>query len=361
VLGNDIAHTGASAIGISGQKNLAANNYIHDIGEIYGGTGVSVGGRENTIAHNLVHDVPALGMGFSGYGNIIEYNEIHHFGMNTNLSGGVYSHSQERENAAKGTVLRFNKISDAVGWGMSSPGQWRANPGWGIWLDDWISETTIYGNILVRNVFGGIQVHGGVRNLIENNIMGAGIPSTVNHIRPGTEPCDNKILRNIVYYTNHNPLLARQFGWTVRNVAQDSPSFGAAPVFLCGWSSASAAVSLSDYNLFFPVQGKDAEALVYFRGANKAFPNTGKDKPVEDRFAWWRKLGCDAHGLVGDPRFVDVAKDDFRLKPDSPALKLGFKPIPTDRIGLYADPYRASWPVGNHQDAPREESRLDVK
>ncbi len=100
---------------------------------------------------------------------------------------------------------------------------------------------------------------------------------------------------------------------------------------------------------------------MYFRGANKAFPNTGKDKPVEDRFAWWRKLGCDAHGLVGDPRFVDVTKDDFRLKPDSPALKLGFKPIPTDRIGLYADRYRASWPVGNHQDAPREESRLDVK
>jgi hypothetical protein len=29
-------------------------------------------------------------------------------------------------------------------------------------------------------------------------------------------------------------------------------------------------------------------------------------------------------------------------------------------IGLYADPYRASWPIGNHQNIPREECRLDL-
>jgi hypothetical protein len=35
-----------------------------------------------------------------------------------------------------------------------------------------------------------------------------------------------------------------------------------------------------------------------------------------------------------DPRFVDAAKGDFRLQDDSPAFKLGFKPIPFDQIGL---------------------------
>jgi hypothetical protein len=46
-----------------------------------------------------------------------------------------------------------------------------------------------------------------------------------------------------------------------------------------------------------------------------------------------------------DPKFVDQDKGDFHLKPDSPALKLGFKPIPIEKIGLQKDTARASWPV----------------
>ena len=43
--------------------------------------------------------------------------------------------------------------------------------------------------------------------------------------------------------------------------------------------------------------------------------------------------------------FVDAAHGDFRLKPDSPARKLGFEPIPFDKIGPYEDDARASWPI----------------
>jgi hypothetical protein len=35
----------------------------------------------------------------------------------------------------------------------------------------------------------------------------------------------------------------------------------------------------------------------------------------------------------------------YRLRSDSPALKLGFQPIPVEKIGPYADPLRASWPI----------------
>jgi len=42
---------------------------------------------------------------------------------------------------------------------------------------------------------------------------------------------------------------------------------------------------------------------------------------------------------------VDPAKDDYRLQPESPAFKLGFKPLPIDQMGLVQSPERASWPV----------------
>ncbi|HNT90017.1 MAG TPA: hypothetical protein PKL84_19290, partial [Candidatus Hydrogenedentes bacterium] len=46
-----------------------------------------------------------------------------------------------------------------------------------------------------------------------------------------------------------------------------------------------------------------------------------------------------------DPRFVDAANRDFRLRDDSPALDLGFRPIPVEKIGPYEHPDRASWPI----------------
>ncbi|MFO0908004.1 MAG: right-handed parallel beta-helix repeat-containing protein [Isosphaeraceae bacterium] len=59
----------------------------------------------------------------------------------------------------------------------------------------------------------------------------------------------------------------------------------------------------------------------------------------------WQKLGFDRHSVVADPKFVNPAHDDYRLQPDSPALALGFEPIPVEKIGPYRDPLRASWPI----------------
>lgn len=64
-----------------------------------------------------------------------------------------------------------------------------------------------------------------------------------------------------------------------------------------------------------------------------------------DEWESWKQKGFDQNSIVADPMFVDPAKDDFRLKPGSPAQKIGFQPIPIDRIGPYQDPLRASWPI----------------
>ena len=40
------------------------------------------------------------------------------------------------------------------------------------------------------------------------------------------------------------------------------------------------------------------------------------------------------HSIVADPKFVDPARFNFALRPDSPALKLGIKSIDVSKVGL---------------------------
>jgi hypothetical protein len=48
----------------------------------------------------------------------------------------------------------------------------------------------------------------------------------------------------------------------------------------------------------------------------------------------WRRRGHDIHSRVTDPLLVAPLKSDFRLKADSPALKLGFRPIDLNDVGV---------------------------
>ena len=47
--------------------------------------------------------------------------------------------------------------------------------------------------------------------------------------------------------------------------------------------------------------------------------------------------GIELHSLATDPQFVDPARGDFRLKPTSPALALGFEQIDQGKIGRAGD------------------------
>jgi hypothetical protein len=55
----------------------------------------------------------------------------------------------------------------------------------------------------------------------------------------------------------------------------------------------------------------------------------------------WLSEGWDKKSVIADPQFVNWEKDDYRLKPESPAFKLGFVPIPVEKIGQYDSELRA--------------------
>src|SRR5262249_16533382 len=63
--------------------------------------------------------------------------------------------------------------------------------------------------------------------------------------------------------------------------------------------------------------------------------NAGGSPPTfpAGKFEAWQALGFDKHSLIADPHFEDPAHDDFRLKADSPALALGFRPINISSVG----------------------------
>ncbi len=46
-----------------------------------------------------------------------------------------------------------------------------------------------------------------------------------------------------------------------------------------------------------------------------------------------------------DPHFSGKPPEDFRLSAQSPALRLGFRQIPFEKIGVYKSSDRVSWPV----------------
>jgi len=65
--------------------------------------------------------------------------------------------------------------------------------------------------------------------------------------------------------------------------------------------------------------------------------NTSGEPPIfpgnRDLNQWQVTQDQDKHSLVADPLFVDAENGDYRLKPNSPALEVGFQPFDTNKAG----------------------------
>ncbi len=309
ITGNKIHHMGQGGVILLGDNsdqphhNLIAGNFMQYLGLIYkhvAGVYVTTG-SDNRIAHNTIWDTPRYAISLKSYDgshsshrNIVEYNDLRRTNLETNDTGAIETLGRDQQDT--GNILRFNLILDVVGMGTTSEGR-ILTPyfTWGIYLDDYSSGTTVYGNVVARTVLGGICVHGGRNNHFENNILVEGIEHQIR-LQPRDDFMKgNRFVRNIVYYSR--PSSALVYSWDQRRDR------------FVEW----------DYNLYW-LQGADLETLEV------------KNTP-EGTFRQWREAGFDAHSLVADPRFVNPARDDYRLQPDSPAFRLGFREIPWEKIG----------------------------
>ena len=93
-----------------------------------------------------------------------------------------------------------------------------------------------------------------------------------------------------------------------------------------------------DYNCYYnKKKGEFTARVTEIRGEKGA-------EGALQRFtlAHWRQMGFDKHSVYADPMFVDPENKDYRVKPESPALKLGFKNFEMGKWGL-TDKFPQMW------------------
>jgi hypothetical protein len=347
IAGNDIYQIGSHGISLSGGDratltpagNYADNNYIHHTGVFYKqGVGISMTGVGLRASHNLIHDTPRIAIMFSGNNLLIEYNHLHHVNLETEDTGVVYTGGRDWI-SSRGTVIRYNYMHDSIGFGQEK-GKW-VSPhfSWGVYLDDNTGGVDVIGNIVVRAYRGLIHLHNGRDNLIENNIFVGG---KLQQAEFNGWTADSR------YWQNHFPTMVKGYdmvkdqpAWkNMRNIAT-SPAEAVLPggLIMSG--------NVFRHNI---VYSTDPESKLFGSrnlplDHNQWDENIYGGKLTKEEFEKWTAQGPDRHSVLTDPLFVNADKDDYRLRPDSPALKMGFKPIPVEKIGPYQDEYRATWPI----------------
>jgi hypothetical protein len=116
-----------------------------------------------TISNNRLGHSASSAMRLEGNEILVEYNDVHNVVEESDDQGGIDSFYDP---SYRGIVIRYNRWTDIRGG--------THNGAAGVRLDDMISGVKIYGNIFERVgavLFGGVQIHGGKDNTVENNIF----------------------------------------------------------------------------------------------------------------------------------------------------------------------------------------------
>ncbi len=270
------------------------DNHLHQLGRIFApAVGIIVfqsGG--NHIAHNEINDLyyTAISVGWNwGYQetpcreNVIEYNHLHHIGQGR-LSdmGGIYTLGIQ-----KGTILRNNLIHDVTSYDYG---------GWGLYTDEGSTGILLESNVVYRCKSSGFHQHYGRENTVRNNVFAFNQENQLMRTRDE---------EHLSFYFTNNVVL-----------------FDSGRLLGSSWKNDRFVI---DRNVYFDLRAGVDPAQMNFAGGT---------------WAAWKGRGHDGGSLVADPLFVDPANLDFRLKPESPALALGFRAPDTRTVGPRPAPER---------------------
>jgi hypothetical protein len=269
---------------------LVDNNIIRSGGWVFPcAVGVTIfHSSDNQITHNEIADFRYSGVSVGwvwGYTpsfakrNQVKYNHIHHLGWG-DLSdmGGVYTLG-----LSEGTEVSHNVIHHIYSLTYG---------GWGLYTDEGSTDVRMENNLVYACKSSGFHQHYGRDNHIKNNIFAYNIKAQLQATR--VEEHNSFFFTNNIILFDQGSLLSSN--WAKINFT-------------------------SDQNLYWDERSPDIKF---------------------DQFSLndWQALGKDKKSIVSDPFFRDPKNADFSFLNNRAYRKIGFKPFPIDKVGVYG---AASW------------------
>ncbi|MCY2924167.1 MAG: right-handed parallel beta-helix repeat-containing protein [Planctomycetota bacterium] len=296
------------------RRNRISNNFISDCGQFVGhGCGIQFfQSGENEITHNVIRRMPRYGI--SGKGGTVT------LGAYGDTAATEFDYLHTRRN-----VIRYNDVANVC----------RDSHDYGaieLWL---VGNGNIWENNAVHDCNPCVFWDGFARAFMPDGHTGfLSVRNNIVYECKGGENSSAVLMTNECQAVENNIFADNDFFapfdvWDYGDNVHDMTAAGNILANCC--------------RALFRFNVKDPPSLFAQVGPNLIFP-----APAEPYWPGEFRQTCDEHhwgkgDVHADPMFDtkrpehDRHFSDYRLKPDSPALKMGFRPIDIDAIGLKDD------------------------
>lgn len=305
----------------------ASNNLVHDCG-FFGKqiAGVYISrAKRITVSHNLIYNMPraAICIGDSTWGgHVVEFNHTHDTVLETSDHGPFNAWGRDRAwslaqshgpYTADRSIDALDVLVDAMEPVIVRNNLFDEKSGWGLDLDDGASNYNIYNNISIGGV--SFKWREGAYREVHNNIWYKSRVAPCFHV--GNNYNHDRYHHNITVMEHTDTQWPAGWPWWPQMFLSVIAPPAVGPWF-----------DEVDHNLFYAENGEFQVVVDQLRSEG------GKRNPRRYNLKDWQELGWDKNSIFADPLFVNPEKLDFRVRPESPALKLGFANFGMGNWGL---------------------------